>query len=170
MLELLLAKLGIPLEEAQRSFAGEGCERHRCKVPPPSLADPLALAAFVAAMLQMITWQCICLAGSPCFVPTCCTLNGTAADDMAPRYRNILQEKLELHAPAFRMTDITFKSFQLQVCRRWCRCRCRHKHTNVASACSRCLVCQLRPARPAELVPKSISGMCCACRMGSSGV
>ncbi len=26
MLELLLAKLGIPLEEAQRSFAGEGCE------------------------------------------------------------------------------------------------------------------------------------------------
>jgi hypothetical protein len=46
---------------------------------------------------------------------------------MAPRYRNILQEKLELHAPAFRMTDITFKSFQLQVCRRWCRCRCRHK-------------------------------------------
>ncbi|KAI3436794.1 hypothetical protein D9Q98_006205 [Chlorella vulgaris] len=59
MLELLLAKLGIPLEEAQRSFAGEGY-------------------------------------------------------DMAPRYRNILQEKLELHAPAFRMTDITFKSFQLQ--------------------------------------------------------
>lgn len=26
MLEMLLAKLGIPLEEAQRSFAGEGCE------------------------------------------------------------------------------------------------------------------------------------------------
>ncbi len=26
MLDLLFAKLGIPLEEAQRSFAGEGCE------------------------------------------------------------------------------------------------------------------------------------------------
>jgi cell division control protein 45 len=59
MLELLLAKLGIPLEEAQRSFAGEGY-------------------------------------------------------DMAPRYRHILQEKLEMHAPAFRMSDVTFKSFQLQ--------------------------------------------------------
>lgn len=36
------------------------------------------------------------------------------ADDMAPRYRHSLQEKLELHAPAFRMNDVTFKSFQLQ--------------------------------------------------------
>ncbi|EFN58772.1 hypothetical protein CHLNCDRAFT_50260 [Chlorella variabilis] len=50
LLELLLAKLGIPLEEAQRSFAGEGY-------------------------------------------------------DMAPRYRHSLQDKLELHAPAFRMSD-----------------------------------------------------------------
>jgi hypothetical protein len=29
LLDLLLAKLGIPLDEAQRSFAGEGCERLR---------------------------------------------------------------------------------------------------------------------------------------------
>lgn len=36
------------------------------------------------------------------------------ADDMAPRYRHSLQEKLEMHAPAFRMSDVTFKSFQLQ--------------------------------------------------------
>ena len=34
---------------------------------------------------------------------------------MAPRYRHSLQEKLETHAPAFRMSDVTFKSFQLQV-------------------------------------------------------
>ncbi|PSC71473.1 cell division control 45-like protein [Micractinium conductrix] len=59
LLELLLAKLGIPLEEAQRSFAGEGY-------------------------------------------------------DMAPRYRHSLSDKLETHAPAFRMGDVAFKSFQLQ--------------------------------------------------------
>lgn len=35
MLELLIAKLGIPLEEAQRSYAGEGCERR----PPPAAAE-----------------------------------------------------------------------------------------------------------------------------------
>jgi hypothetical protein len=33
---------------------------------------------------------------------------------MAPRYRHSLPEKLALHAPAFRMSDVTFKSFQLQ--------------------------------------------------------
>lgn len=59
MLDLLFAKLGIPLEEAQRSFAGEGY-------------------------------------------------------DMAPKYRHSLADKLAVHAPAFRMTDVAFKSFQLQ--------------------------------------------------------
>jgi hypothetical protein len=33
---------------------------------------------------------------------------------MKPKYRNSLQERLEAHAPAFRMSDATFKSFQLQ--------------------------------------------------------
>lgn len=36
------------------------------------------------------------------------------ADDMAPKYRHSLADKLAMHAPAFRMTDVAFKSFQLQ--------------------------------------------------------
>ncbi|GAB4814948.1 hypothetical protein N2152v2_001994 [Parachlorella kessleri] len=34
--------------------------------------------------------------------------------DMQPRYRHSLQERLAAVAPAFKMSDITFKSFQLQ--------------------------------------------------------
>ena len=37
------------------------------------------------------------------------------AEDMQPRYRHSLQERLAAVAPAFKMSDITFKSFQLQV-------------------------------------------------------
>lgn len=101
MLELLLAKLGIPLEEAQRSFVGEGCE--------PAAAAAVSAACMPGkSRLPTLPPHALCP-----HVPS----RPRPADDMAPRYRHSLQEKLAAHAPAFRMSDITFKSFQLQA--RW---------------------------------------------------
>ena len=69
----------------------------------------------LTAWWLLIAWAAVSL---------CCPADGPSgalsllfgtADDMAPRYRHSLQEKLETHAPAFRMSDVTFKSFQLQV-------------------------------------------------------
>ena len=36
------------------------------------------------------------------------------AEDMRPRYRALLGERLEGVAPSFKMTDVAVKSFQLQ--------------------------------------------------------
>ena len=122
MLELLLAKLGIPLEEAQRSFAGEGCEcapggrRQR----DTSWQGDCGACCAPGAWRRVRDWlppllACHCTqppAPAPRLPAFAQTLHH--ADDMAPRYRASLQEKLEAHAPAFRMGDVTLKSFQLQ--------------------------------------------------------
>lgn len=34
---------------------------------------------------------------------------------MKPRYKTLLPQRLALHGPAFKMTDIMLESFQLQV-------------------------------------------------------
>ena len=116
MLELLLAKLGIPLEEAQRSYAGEGCERGCGWWWWVEGGGGGGGGGGRRLLLQTGAWLLVLRAS--CREPTPPHPSHPnppwPADDMAPRYRASLQEKLEVHAPAFRMSDVTFKSFQLQ--------------------------------------------------------
>lgn len=58
LLELLLAKLGIPLEEAQRSFAGEGCEP---LMPPPTSASAKQRSVAAAQLCVAFLWSHVSL-------------------------------------------------------------------------------------------------------------
>ena len=59
MLELLIAKLGIPLEEAQRSYAGEGCEQR----PPQQQAAAAAGGSVAATLLELTGGQAAACSG-----------------------------------------------------------------------------------------------------------
>jgi len=78
MLELLLAKLGIPLEEAQRSFAGEGCELSwaharglgRCGWAAGAAAAACVVACAGCGLLRIYRCRCCMLnTGSACCCP-----------------------------------------------------------------------------------------------------
>jgi hypothetical protein len=56
MLELLIAKLGIPLEEAQRSYAGEGCER---RPPPAAAGSSRAAATLLEGTDRLVAADCL---------------------------------------------------------------------------------------------------------------
>ena len=76
----------------------------------------MQFSPYVAARLQTYTdkgRQMLEMLIAKCGIPLA-QAQSSYLQDMQPRFRAALQARLEAHAPAFKMTDITLKSFQLQ--------------------------------------------------------
>lgn len=105
MLEMLLAKLGIPLQQAQSSYLREW----------PACLHPSLSIMFL--YVRSPSASCNGPTTSSLLLP----ILAFPAEDMQPRYRNSLGDRLTSHAAAFKLGELCVRSFQLQVRSPGCR-------------------------------------------------